>query len=91
MHCSIELSDRIYVKGYIFYHLLKLLVHMQKKVAKSMSKKYSQEPFDSAKNSTIDALEIASKRAIQKTVEGIGDLIGNEIANKITSISKSPI
>ena len=56
-----------------------------------MSKKYSQEPFDSAKNSTIDAIEIASKRAVQKTVEGTGDLIGNEIANKITSISKSPI
>ena len=57
-----------------------------------MSKKYRQEPFHSAKNSTIDAIEIASKRAIQETVEGTGDLIGNEIANKIiTSISKSPI
>ena len=28
------------------------------------------------------------KRAIQKTAEAIGDLIGNKIADKITSVSK---
>ena len=31
---------------------------------------------------------IALKRAIQKTVHATGDLIGNEIADKITSVSK---
>ena len=30
----------------------------------------------------------ASKRVAQKTVEATGDLIGNEIADKITSIGK---
>ena len=30
----------------------------------------------------------ASKRAIQKTVEATGDLIGNEIVDIITSVSK---
>ena len=40
------------------------------------------------KKSTTDA--IASKRAIQKTQEATGDLIGNEIADKITSVSKKP-
>ena len=30
----------------------------------------------------------ASKRAIQKTAEATGDLIGNKIADKITSVSK---
>ena len=32
----------------------------------------------------------ASKRSIQKTVEATGDLIGNKIADKITSITKKP-
>ena len=31
---------------------------------------------------------IALKRAIQKTVQATGDLIGNETADKITSVSK---
>ena len=39
-------------------------------------------------NQKIEAT--ASKRAIQKTAEATGDLIGNKIADKITSISKSP-
>ena len=33
----------------------------------------------------------ASKRAIQKTAEATSDLIGNKIADKITSISKKPV
>ena len=36
----------------------------------------------------MDAIKTASKRAIQKTTEATGDLIGNKIADKITSISK---
>ena len=34
---------------------------------------------------------IASKEAIQKTAEETGDLTGNKIADKITSISKKPV
>ena len=41
------------------------------------------------KKSTTDAIKTPSKRAIQKTTEATGDLIGNEIANKITSVSKN--
>ena len=33
-------------------------------------------------------MKTASKRAIQKTAESTGDLIGNKIAEKITSTSK---
>ena len=33
-------------------------------------------------------MKTASKRAIHKTAEATGDLIGNEIADKITSTSK---
>ena len=40
------------------------------------------------KKSVSYALKIASKKVIQKTAEATGYLIGNIIANKITSISK---
>ena len=59
-----------------------------KNMGKILSNKYGQKPLDSAKTSTVDAIKIASKRAIQKTAEATGDLIGNKIADKITNISK---
>ena len=42
------------------------------------------------KTSTTDAIKTASKRAIQKAAEATGDLIGNRIADKITSVAKKP-
>ena len=45
-------------------------------------------PIDSAKKYTTGAIKTASKRAIQKTAETAGDLIGNKIADKITRVSK---
>ena len=56
--------------------------------AGSMSNKYGKKLVDSAKTSATDALKTASKKLIQKTAEATGDLIGNKIADKITSISK---
>ena len=35
-----------------------------------------------------DAAKIASKRVIQMAAEGIGKLIGNKLADKITSVGK---
>ena len=58
--------------------------------AGSLNNKYGQQLVDSAKKSATDAFKIASKRAIQKTAEATGDLVGNTTANKITSISKKP-
>ena len=58
------------------------------KVAKSLSNKYGQKLLDSAKKSTPDAIKTTSRRAIQKTAEATGDLIGKKIADKITSVSK---
>ena len=52
-------------------------------MGKSLSNKYDQKLIDSAKKSTTDALKTAWKRAIQKTAEATGDLIGNKIADKI--------
>ena len=66
----------MYVKGYGFLSF-----------AKNMGNKYSQTLLDSAKKSTTDAIKTASKRAIKKTAEATSDLIGNKIADKITSVS----
>ena len=81
MRSSIESRDRIYVKGYGF-------LSFAKNIGKSLSNKYGQKLLDSAKKSTTDAIKTASKRAIQKTAEATGDLIGNKIADRITSVSK---
>ena len=43
------------------------------------------------KKSANEAIKIASKRAVQKTAEATGDLIGNKIADKITIISKNTV
>ena len=40
------------------------------------------------KKSTTDATKTVSKRAIPKTAEATDDLIGNKIADEITSVSK---
>ena len=39
------------------------------------------------RKSTTDGTKTASKRAIQKTAAATGDLIGNNTADKITSVS----
>ena len=83
MRCSIEPRDRIYVKGYGF-------LSFAKNMGRSLSNKYGQNLLDTAKKVTTVAIKAASKRAIQKTAEAIGDLIGNKIADKIISASKKP-
>ena len=80
MRYSIEPRDRIYVKRYG-------LLSFAKNIGKSLSNKYGPKLLDSAKKSTTDAIKTASKRAIQKIAEATGDLIGNKIADKITSVS----
>ena len=83
MRYSTESRDRIYLKGYGF-------LSFAKNMGKSLSNKYGQKRLDSAKKSTTDAIKTASKKAIQTIVEATGDLIGNIIADKVTSISKKP-
>ena len=82
MRYSIEARERIYVKGYGF-------LSFAKNMGKCLSNKYGQKILDRAKKSITDAIKTASKREIQKKkAEATGDLIGNKIANKITSVSK---
>ena len=73
-----------YVKGYGFLSFAKSL-------GKSLSNKNGQKLLDNAKKSTADAIKTASKKAIHKTTEAADDLIGNKIADKITSVSKEKI
>ena len=80
MRYSIDPKDRIYVKRYGF-------LSFAKSISKNLISKYGQKLLDSAKKSTADAIKTASKRAIQKTYKATGDLIGNTIADKITSVS----
>ena len=77
MRYSIELRNRVYMKGNRFMSF-----------ARSMSNKYGKNLLIQLTKSATDAIKTASKRAIQKTAEATGDLVRNKIADKITSVSK---
>ena len=81
MRYSIEPRDRIYIKRYGFLSFAKIM-------GKILSNKYGEKLLNSAKQSTIDAIKTASKRAIHKTAEATGDLIRNKVADIIPSVSK---
>ena len=68
MRYSIEPRERRYVKGYGFLSFARNLGIHAAKVAKNLNNKYGQKLADSAKKSAADALKIAGKKAIQKTV-----------------------
>ena len=82
---SIKPKERRHVNGYDFLSFARNIGTHATKVAKSMSNKYGQKLAGTAKKSATDAIKTASKRAIQKTAEATGDLVGNTIADKITS------
>ena len=58
-------------------------------MGKHLINKYGQKLLDRARKSTADAIKTASKREIQKTAVATGDLIGNKIADIITSVPKN--
>ena len=51
--------------------------------------KYGKKLMNTATKTGIDAAKTPSKRVVQKTAEAKGDLIGNKIADKITSLRKT--
>ena len=75
MRYSTEPRFRKYVKGYGFLSF-----------ARKCGDEYGKKIMDTATKTGIDVAKTASKRQVQKTAEGTGDLIGNKIADKITSI-----
>ena len=75
---STESKFKKYVKGYGFLSF-----------PKNFADKYGKKLIDTATKTGIDAARTASKNVPQKTAEATGDLIGNKIADKVTSIGKS--
>ena len=59
--------------------------HLQENLAKN---KIRSKIIGYCNKNRIDAAKTASKRVVQKPAEDTGDLIGNKIADKITSIGK---
>ena len=47
--------------------------------------------MNTATKTGINAAKTASKRAVQKTADATRDLIGNKIADKITSVGKKNV
>ena len=88
MRYSIEPRERRYVKAYGFLSFAKKMGTHATKVAKNLNKKYDQKLVDIAKKSATRSLRIVDKKAVLNTAEASGDLVGNFIADKITSISK---
>ena len=79
MRYSTEPKYRKYVKR---YHFLSF--------ARIFGDRYGKQLMDTATKTGIDAAKTASKRVVQKTAEATGDLIGNEIADKIKEIYIPP-
>ena len=90
MRYSTEPRKRRHVKGYGFLSSARNIGTHATKVAKNISNKYGQKLADTAKKSICIcyAIKTASKKAIQKTAEATRYLVGNKIADKITSASK---
>ena len=87
---SVQPRDRIFVKGYGFLSFARNMgKNVGKNISKNLSSQYNQKRLDHAKQSATDALKTTSKRAIQKTAEATGDLIGNKIADRTTRVSKT--
>ena len=59
------------------------------KFARKSGDKYGKKLMDSVTKTGIDPAKTASKRVVQKVAEATGDLIGNKIAVKITSVGKT--
>ena len=56
---------------------------------KKSGDKYGKNLMDTAKKQGTDFAKTAGKKIVQKSAEATGDLIGNKIADKITSPEKS--
>ena len=71
-----EPKDQIHLEGYAFAK--NMSKNVDRIISKNLSDKKNQKLLDHAKQ-----LKASSKRAIQKTAEGTGDLIGNKIGFQI--------
>ena len=93
MRHSLKPEYRKYVKGYGF---LSFAQNFGDKYGKKLTNtgtnfnsKYSKKLTDTAIKAGKDFATIAGKKIVHKSAEATGDLIGNEIADKITSMGRS--
>ena len=77
MRYSIEPRERRYVKGYGFLSF-----------ARNFSDKYSKFLMDKGIDVSKKFDKTAGKKILKETAKATGDIIGNKIADKITSASK---
>ena len=78
MRYSAEPKYRKYVQGYEFLSF-----------ARRLGDKYGKKLMDTATKIGIDTAKTASTRVVKKTAETTGDLVGNKIADQITSLGKT--
>ena len=77
MRYSIEPRERRYVKGYGFMSF-----------ARNFSDKYSTSVMDKGIDESKKFVKTAGKKILKEIAKATGDLIGNKVADKITSASK---
>ena len=75
MRHSLEPEYRKYVKGYGFLSF-----------ARNFGDKYGKKLMNTTIKTGKDFATIAGKKIVYKSAEATGDLIGNKIADKITSM-----
>ena len=98
MRYQTENKYRMYIPGYGFLSfarkvgdkygkkLMNTEIHYAKKFSNS---KYGKKIIDTTKKEGTNFAKIAGKSIVQRSAEGTVDLIGNKIADKITSLGKS--
>ena len=94
MRHSLEPEYRKYVKGYGFLRNFgdkygKKLMNTAIKAGTNFNSKYGKKLTDTTMKTGKDFATIAGKKIVHKSAEATGDLIGNKIADKITSMGRS--
>ena len=97
MRHSLKPEYRKYVKGYGFLSFAqnfgdkygKKVMDTAIKTGTHFNSKYGKKLTDTAIKTGKDFATIAGKKVVHKSAEATGDLIGNKIADKITSMGRS--
>ena len=97
MRYSLEPHYRRYVQGQRFMSFARNIENKygRKKfdksldIGKSMKKKYGKKILDNSLSAGKDFAKTAGKKVLTKSTEATGDLIGNKIADRITSSARN--
>ena len=97
MRYSLEPSYRRYVQRQGFMSFAKNIGNKYGRklfdkiidVGKKMSNKYGRKILDKSMDAGKDFAKIVGKKVLIKSAEATGDLIGNEIADRITKSSRN--